>query len=147
MVRRLEKRVFREKERGSLLPQVVKAVTEGERPAIPSPLPEEGNGNLTGLDAFVHIMQRCWAERPEERPALSELLPELRWAGAGAPSLPLLVSCSCCHALLQQGPTCCACLRLYMLGCPLAGMQGPCPEGHAGEQGPGQKGAGVRRSA
>jgi hypothetical protein len=35
---------------------------------------------LAGLEAYVALLQRCWAQAPEERPDFQHVARELRWA-------------------------------------------------------------------
>lgn len=33
-----------------------------------------------GLEGYIELMQRCWAQNPEERPKFQEIIQELRCA-------------------------------------------------------------------
>ena len=56
-------------------PQIVRAVTTGQRPALPDPPP---GGNFPGAEGYVALMQECWSQEPEERPAFSTIAARLR---------------------------------------------------------------------
>lgn len=51
----------------------------GLRPPIPSSeeLPGAERG-FAGLDRYVALLKRCWAQRPEDRPTFGEIVAELR---------------------------------------------------------------------
>lgn len=59
--------------------QLVFSVSKGERlpvPAleqVPGPQPSEQL-----FDAYVALLQRCWAQLPEERPAFNDVITDLR---------------------------------------------------------------------
>lgn len=59
---------------------VVSAINAGGRPPIPSPqdLPGPQSGEWPQLERYVELMQRCWAQAPEERPTFDEVIAELR---------------------------------------------------------------------
>ena len=59
--------------------QLVFMITSGERLPIP-PLPElPGAAPPAELyDAYVRLMQRCWAQDPAQRPPFAEVIAELR---------------------------------------------------------------------
>ena len=55
--------------------QLIKHVLTRGRPSLP-PL-QELRGNeawqLVGLDAYIALMERCWAQAPEDRPSFQEV--------------------------------------------------------------------------
>lgn len=57
-------------------------VLSGERPPIPSrknlPGPAADNKNFKGLDGCIALMNRCWAQKVEDRPGFGEIIGELR---------------------------------------------------------------------
>lgn len=45
------------------------------------PPPEElpaNTGDWVGLDAYIDLIQKCWAEKPEDRPDFKYIVAELR---------------------------------------------------------------------
>ncbi len=60
-------------------PQVVNAVTSGQRLPIPSAdvLPGAGE-QFAGLDDYLDLMQACWAVDPKDRPSFGDVLAKLR---------------------------------------------------------------------
>lgn len=63
------------------LAQLIKLITSGGRPPIPEPtkLPgSEAGGQFDGLDDYIALMQRCWAQTPEERPSFQEMVQLVR---------------------------------------------------------------------
>lgn len=65
--------------------QVVTAVVGGRRPELPplEELPGGGGASFPGLPAYIALMERCWAQRPQDRPDFTEVVAVLRWAGEG----------------------------------------------------------------
>ncbi|GAB4813554.1 hypothetical protein N2152v2_000600 [Parachlorella kessleri] len=60
--------------------QLIKHVLAHGRPSLP-PLQElRGNeaGQLRGLDAYIALMERCWAQAPQERPSFQEVADAIR---------------------------------------------------------------------
>ncbi|GAB4821003.1 hypothetical protein N2152v2_008049 [Parachlorella kessleri] len=55
--------------------QLIKHVAASGRPALPprQDLPGSDAGELGGLDGYIALMQRCWAQDPEERPSFQEV--------------------------------------------------------------------------
>jgi hypothetical protein len=47
-----------------------------------------------GLDAYIALLQRCWAQQPEQRPSFREVARELRWACGLPCALPAAHSIS-----------------------------------------------------
>ena len=109
--------------------QVADHVLSGGRPVVPpiAELPGAGSPQFAKfaascLDAYVQLMQRCWAPTPADRPTMDVVATELRWAvhslcwqlcgkaarsAAGlcmrcAPSWPSGARCLLCRSLLQQ---------------------------------------------
>ena len=59
--------------------QIVSAVLAGRRLVVPPAEGLPGGGaDLAGLDAYVALLQRCWAQEPQERPTFEDIIPELR---------------------------------------------------------------------
>jgi serine/threonine protein kinase len=54
-------------------------VLEELRPEVPSraELPGPDAATYAGLDAFVELMQECWAQAPENRPTFQQIVPRL----------------------------------------------------------------------
>lgn len=44
-------------------------------------LPGPDTQRFAGLDDYVGLLQRCWAQDPAERPTFEDCIHELRWAG------------------------------------------------------------------
>lgn len=68
------------------LPQIVGIVMSGGRLEVPEPHAVAGRGSgapFEGLGRYVQLMERCWAQEPEERPAFDAVCSELRWAEVG----------------------------------------------------------------
>lgn len=80
-------------------------------------MPESGPSE--GLDEYVALLQRCWAQDPEQRPTFADIIPQLRWewrlvamlryACCASPddcTLHLLTQYTmyyrCCRAMLQR---------------------------------------------
>jgi len=59
---------------------IMRAVTGGERLEIPDKkdLPGPDTKEFKGLDGYVALMERCWAQDPAARPNFSEVIIELR---------------------------------------------------------------------
>ena len=79
-------------------------VGAGERPRIPprGELPGPDTAAFGGLDAYVALLQKCWAQDPQERPAFAAIAEELRW---GCP-------CMMVHAISL---VCTGCVDLWAL--------------------------------
>ncbi|KAL4436932.1 hypothetical protein ABPG75_004071 [Micractinium tetrahymenae] len=60
--------------------QVVTIVSDGGRLDIPSrdQLPGPDSQEWVALDAYVALLQRCWAQEPRDRPLFKEVISELR---------------------------------------------------------------------
>lgn len=60
--------------------QLVRFVSDGGRLPIPdrSQLPGPGTADFKGLDGYIALLQRCWAQEPEGRPTFSEVIDALR---------------------------------------------------------------------
>ncbi len=60
--------------------QLVKFVAQGGRPPIPErhQLPGKDTARFEGLDAYIALMQRCWAQSPADRPLFAEINDSLR---------------------------------------------------------------------
>lgn len=97
--------VVRRKSRPSCLPsslacapvlvvQIVSAVLGGRRLELPPADQLPGfpvGGPPDGLQSYVDLMERCWAQDPQKRPTFDQIIPELRAllaqaGGAGAAS-------------------------------------------------------------
>jgi hypothetical protein len=61
-------------------PQLVGKLSAGERLEIPphAALPGPDTHLFAGLDAYIGLLQRCWAQDPAERPRFQEVIQELR---------------------------------------------------------------------
>lgn len=61
--------------------QIVSMVTEGRRLEIPprAALPGPDTSAFDGLDSYVGLICRCWAQDPENRPSFQEIIAELRY--------------------------------------------------------------------
>lgn len=70
--------------------QIMYAVLQGERPAIPPrhELPGPDTLSFSGLDAYIALMKECLAEDPAARPAFDEIVPRLAALLAQAPRSP-----------------------------------------------------------
>ena len=68
-------------------PQIMYAVLEGDRPAVPprQELPSPDTLTFTGLDAYCALMRECWAGDPAARPTMDEVVPRLSALAAAAP--------------------------------------------------------------
>ncbi|KAL4423315.1 hypothetical protein ABPG77_006110 [Micractinium sp. CCAP 211/92] len=60
--------------------QLVNLLVSGSRLEIPplEQLPGSDTPQFAGLDAYVALMRRCWAQDPAERPTFEQVIPELR---------------------------------------------------------------------
>ncbi|GAB4822572.1 hypothetical protein N2152v2_009618 [Parachlorella kessleri] len=60
--------------------QLIKHVAAGGRPLIPTrhKLPGREGGEAGGLDDYIGLMQRCWAQAPEERPLFQHIVGTVR---------------------------------------------------------------------
>ena len=45
------------------------------REALPGPDTEA----FGGLDGYIALMRRCWAQEPGERPGFEDIVPQIRW--------------------------------------------------------------------
>ena len=59
---------------------IVNQINAGNRLPVPAPaeLPGPGSGDWPKLDAYIALMNRCWAQRPEDRPTFDQIMAELR---------------------------------------------------------------------
>lgn len=64
------------------------SIAQGGRLEVPAreALPGPDTASFAGLDAYIALMQRCWAQNPDERPTFGEIADELRCGG-----------CACVH--------------------------------------------------
>ncbi|GAB4822575.1 hypothetical protein N2152v2_009621 [Parachlorella kessleri] len=60
--------------------QLIKHVRAGGRPPVPPQheLPGREGGEAGGLDDYVALMQRCWAQAPEERPSFQDVVSKFK---------------------------------------------------------------------
>ena len=60
--------------------QVVSVVAEGGRLEVPDrdSLPGPDTNTFEGLDQYITLMRRCWAQNPEDRPTFQEIIADLR---------------------------------------------------------------------
>ncbi len=65
--------------------QLVSHVTAGGRLEVPprQALPGPDTATFVGLDDYVALMQRCWAQAPADRPGFQEIVVQLRWGRQG----------------------------------------------------------------
>ena len=70
--------------------QIMYAVLQGERPAIPPrhELPGPDTLSFSGLEAYIALMKECLADDPAARPAFDEIVPRLAALLAQAPRSP-----------------------------------------------------------
>ncbi len=62
-----------------LASQVVNSIMEGRRLAMPAPGQLPGGSKQTpGLEEYMQLVQRCWAQDPEDRPSFRDIVAELR---------------------------------------------------------------------
>ena len=62
--------------------QLVHTVSGGERLVIPAREAVAGAVPDPELyEAYVALIRRCWAQRPEDRPGFAEVIQDLRWGG------------------------------------------------------------------
>lgn len=97
--------------------QVSATVVEGGRPAIPSPEAVPGGASSPkGLPTFLQLIERCWAQNPQDRPSFVDIVGELMWVNrraqlpAGTASVLSLGSQACKLAASHFGGTAHACL-------------------------------------
>ena len=59
---------------------IVNQINAGNRLPVPpsAELPGPGSGDWDKMDAYLALMNRCWAQRPEDRPTFGEVMAELR---------------------------------------------------------------------
>lgn len=80
-------------------PQIVSSVLAGERLEVPPaeqlPGMPEG-GPPEGLDEYVSLLQRCWAQDPEQRPTFADIIPQLRWEWRLRRQLVAMLRHACC---------------------------------------------------
>ena len=58
--------------------RIMLMVMKGDRLEVPPPAKLPGGG-FKGLPAYTALMERCWAQAPEDRPAsFAEVIAELR---------------------------------------------------------------------
>lgn len=57
-----------------------RAVLDGGRLPLPAPeeLPGPEGAAFEGLGAYLQLLQACWAQAPEARPAFAAVVPRLR---------------------------------------------------------------------
>ena len=58
--------------------QIGKDVRAGRRPLLPADPGALPGGTFPRLPAYLELMQRCWAQRPEDRPSFVEVVAVLR---------------------------------------------------------------------
>ncbi|PRW60140.1 Serine threonine- kinase CTR1 [Chlorella sorokiniana] len=70
--------------------QIMFAVLQGERPAIPPrhELPGPDTLAFAGLDAYIALLKECWADDPAARPSFDQIVPRLAALLAQAPRSP-----------------------------------------------------------
>ena len=61
-------------------PQIVSALTRGERLPIPdrAALPGHDTLRFAGLAGYIVLMQCCWAQEPAQRPGFEDIVQCLR---------------------------------------------------------------------
>lgn len=67
--------------------QLVGQVLNGGRLEVPAreELPGPDTPAFGALDEYVRLMERCWAQAPQERPTFEDIVPQLRALLAQAP--------------------------------------------------------------
>ena len=67
--------------------QLVGQVLHGGRLELPvrEELPGPDTPAFTALDEYARIMERCWAQAPQDRPTFEDVVPQLRELLAQAP--------------------------------------------------------------
>ena len=60
--------------------QIIMCLSQGKRPPIPQPaeLPGPGSSDWQGLPAYHALMEECWSEDPEQRPAFVAIVDRLQ---------------------------------------------------------------------
>ncbi len=60
--------------------QVVRCVADGSRPPIPAvdEIPGRDTASFGGLGDYLALIERCWAQEAEERPAFPDIIEALR---------------------------------------------------------------------
>lgn len=60
--------------------QIAKQVMDGKRLLVPcrEKLPGVDMQTATGLEGYVELMQKCWAQNPDDRPSFQEVIQKLR---------------------------------------------------------------------
>jgi hypothetical protein len=62
---------------------VVTEIQAGRRPVVPPAAQLGLRPTPSGLDAYVALMQRCWAQQPQDRPSFEQIMAELRAIAPG----------------------------------------------------------------
>lgn len=65
-------------------------VLDGGRPVVPplDELPGPDTAQFAGMEAYIELMQECWAQQPEERPSFEQIVPRLKLLLEVAPGPP-----------------------------------------------------------
>lgn len=58
--------------------QIGKDVRGGVRPPLPADPSRLPGGTFPGMQGYLELMQACWAQRPQDRPAFGEVVERLR---------------------------------------------------------------------
>lgn len=74
------------------LVQLVRFVAEGGRLEFPEPskLPGPGSGEFEGLQDYIALVNRCWAQDPKDRPSFQQIVDDLRCGLLGLFFVPCL---------------------------------------------------------
>jgi hypothetical protein len=104
--------------------QIQADILRGKRLALPprAQLPGPGAAEFAGFDAYVSLMERCWAQEPEARPTFGQVAEALRAliqvlppaevqshpaaaaAAAGSPAAAAAAASVTCAVCLEREP-------------------------------------------
>jgi hypothetical protein len=61
-----------------LLQVVLEVVRDGQRPLVPDNLADLHGGTFDGVELYIDLMKKCWAQEPSERPKFIDAVTELQ---------------------------------------------------------------------